>query len=247
MPGLRDKLINDAIEILLDEHVVVPMKDNFHAMFDQQLMNRLSPSGSTAIEFVCPGPAFAAPFPERRRFRSTSLIAITAAHQVVQKHKSQFRITLFERAFQPLILMLSERPVPIVTCSTTTAGCGVTKRIENDELTVAPLELVIVFRQANFGFTVLVAREKLVRKGIGEETLTSRCCPQIRPAISGLAIVIAQSKVQSGGMAKLTNVVALSQVLWFGQLRLHVLAGHECVAEREMEVGLIGQSIAERA
>ena len=128
----------------------------------------------------------------------------------MQKHESQFRITLFERAFQPLILMFSERPVPVVTCSTTPAGCGVTKRIENDELTVAPLELVIVFRQANFVFTLLVAREESVWKGIGEVTLASRRCPNIRSAISRLAIVIAQRKVQGGGMAQLTKVVALS-------------------------------------
>ena len=45
MPGLRDKLINDAIEILLYEHVVVPMEDNVHAMINKQLMNRLAPAG----------------------------------------------------------------------------------------------------------------------------------------------------------------------------------------------------------
>ena len=50
MPGLRDKLINDAIEILLDEHVVVPMEDNVHAMLYKQLMNRLAPAGPMTIE-----------------------------------------------------------------------------------------------------------------------------------------------------------------------------------------------------
>ena len=52
MPWLRHKLINDAIEILLDEHVVVPMEDHVHAMLDQQLMNRLAPVGPMTIELV---------------------------------------------------------------------------------------------------------------------------------------------------------------------------------------------------
>ena len=52
MPGLRDKLINDAIEFLLYEHVVVPMKDDVHAMLNKQFMNWFSPAGPMTIELV---------------------------------------------------------------------------------------------------------------------------------------------------------------------------------------------------
>ena len=65
-------------------------------------------------------------------------------------------------------------------------------------------------------------------------------------SLQTLAIMIAKSKVQGGGMAQLTKVVALSQILRLGQLRLNVLPRHECVAKGEMKVRLIGQSIAER-
>ena len=52
MSRLRNKLIDDAVEILLDEHVVVAVKDDAHAMIDQHLMNGLPPSGTMPIEFV---------------------------------------------------------------------------------------------------------------------------------------------------------------------------------------------------
>ena len=121
------------------------------------------------------------------------------------------------------------------------------KRIEHDELAVTPLKLVVVFWQADFGFKVFVTCEEFVGKRIGDEAFASHRCPHIRPSIPCFSVVISQGKVESGGMAKLTEVVALSQILWFGQIWLHVLAGHKCVAEREMKVRLIGQSIPERA
>ncbi len=83
MPRLRNKLVDDAVEILLDEHVIVPVENNAHAVINQHLMNGFSPTGTMLGEFVLPRNTFAAPFPERSRLFTATLIAITAAYQMM--------------------------------------------------------------------------------------------------------------------------------------------------------------------
>jgi hypothetical protein len=55
MAGLRNELINDAVEILLDEHVVVTVKDNAYTMLNQQLMNWFRPTRSILRELIFSG------------------------------------------------------------------------------------------------------------------------------------------------------------------------------------------------
>ena len=65
MTGLRNQLVDDAVKILLDEHVVVTVENNTHSMIHQHLMNGLSPPRAMLVEFILPRETLAAPFPKR--------------------------------------------------------------------------------------------------------------------------------------------------------------------------------------
>ena len=118
MSRLRNKLIDDAAEILLDEHVVVAVEDNTRPVIYQHLMNGLAPTGTILGKFVCSGDTFAAPFPERSCLFAAALVAIAATDKVMQEYEPQLRIALLKRLFQPVVLMLTERPVPVATAPT---------------------------------------------------------------------------------------------------------------------------------
>lgn len=83
MAWLRNMLVYDAAEILLDEHVIVSVENNARAVVYQQLMNRLAPSGPTLVELVFTRRTFATPFPEWGRFFAASLIPVAAAHEMM--------------------------------------------------------------------------------------------------------------------------------------------------------------------
>ena len=93
MTRLRHKLINNAIEVLLDEHVIVTVEDDVDTMIDQYLMNGLAPTGPMLGKLIFARRTFATPFPERSRFLAATLIAVAATDEVMQKDKPQRCIT----------------------------------------------------------------------------------------------------------------------------------------------------------
>ena len=99
----------------------------------------------------------------------------------MKKHKPQLRIALLKRLLQPLVLMLAERPVPIaaVSATATITCCRVPKWIKHDELSVTPLELVVVLRQTNFALRLIIAREEIVGIRIRQIPFTRRCRPDV--------------------------------------------------------------------
>lgn len=113
MPRLWNKLIDDAIEVLLNGHVIVSVKDNIHTRINQHLVNWFRPIWSIRLELILSGHSFAAPFPERCGLGSASVIAIAAAHQMMNEYEPQLCSALFRRMLQPLILMVAQRPVQL--------------------------------------------------------------------------------------------------------------------------------------
>jgi hypothetical protein len=83
MTRLRHKLIDDAIEVLFDEHVIVTVEDNVDTMINQDLMNGLAPTWPMLGKFIFARRTFATPFPERSRFRAATLIAVAATDEVM--------------------------------------------------------------------------------------------------------------------------------------------------------------------
>ncbi len=74
MPRLRHFLINDSIQILLDEQMIMSMKDDRHTMLDQQVMNGHFPAWTLFGKLLFTSNALAAPFPKPSNFHSAAIV-----------------------------------------------------------------------------------------------------------------------------------------------------------------------------
>ena len=152
----------------------------------------------------------------------------------MDKNKSILGVHILKRSFEPLVLVLAERPWPIAPVAT--ALRRVAKRIEHDELGIAPFPLIVVLRQANDLLALIVASVEAIRFRVGKQSLTRLSGPDGRPAATRFTVVISQHEKERRRMAEASEVVALSQVLRLRQFRLDVFSGHERVAKFKMKV-----------
>lgn len=112
--GLRDKLVDHAVEFLSRVKMIVPVEDGRDAMVDKQLMNGRRPAGATPREFISSIRAFAAPFVETRRFHPATTVLVEPADKMVDKNEFGLRLGVFERLLKPTVLRLPECPIPAV-------------------------------------------------------------------------------------------------------------------------------------
>jgi hypothetical protein len=87
MPRLRNKLVDNAIKLLMNEHVIVPVKDNIDTVVDKQVMNWLLPLSPIDGKFIITGNTFATPFPVWCGLSATSLISVSSTNKMMDKNK----------------------------------------------------------------------------------------------------------------------------------------------------------------
>ena len=104
MTGLRDFLVDDAIEVLFGEEVVVAMKNNLDTVFYKELMDGLFPVGTVLVELIDAVGVFATPFPVGGSFNTATIVLVCAADEVMDKNESIFRFTGCEDLFKPFVL-----------------------------------------------------------------------------------------------------------------------------------------------
>ena len=203
-------------------------------MLDQEIMNRHFPTRTLFGEFIFSLGILAAPFPKTSKLHAAAIVHRRSTNKVMDENKSVLGVNILKRSFEPLVLMLAERPRPIAPIAT--ALRRVTKRIEHDELGISPFPLIVVLWQANELLAVIVASKEAVRFWVGKQSLSRLCGPHGRPAATRFTVVISQHEKERGRMAKTAEVVALRQILRLRQFRLDVLSGHERVAQFKMKV-----------
>ncbi len=146
MAGLRHFLISDSIQLFLGEQMIVAVKDGGDLMLDEQLMNRQFPARTMLFEAIRAISIASAPFIKPRCCNTAACAAINAADQMMQEDEFEFGFAACERFTQPLILLVAERPRPVIVIL---AIFGKPKGIKHDEERIAPFPRVIILQQSN--------------------------------------------------------------------------------------------------
>jgi hypothetical protein len=96
MTRLWNELIDDAVKVLLDKHVVVAVEDHAHSVIDEHLMNWFAPTWAVAIKLVTTRCGPAPPFPEASRLGASTLAGHASTNEVMEEDESKLCIALLQ-------------------------------------------------------------------------------------------------------------------------------------------------------
>ena len=119
------------------------VKNGADFVLHEQLMNRHRPTGTLDSEFISAIQIESAPFEKFGRFCTAASFARFAADEVVDKNEFVFRMTGFERVFEPIVLRAAQRAIPVVIIAARPRSEP--ERIKHNEQRVAPLPCIIIF------------------------------------------------------------------------------------------------------
>jgi hypothetical protein len=91
MTGLRDFLVDDAVEFLFNEEMIVPVKDGADTRFDKKLMNRHFPAGTMLVKAIASIGAFASPLHVGCGRHTAAHILAKSADEMMNEDKTQRR------------------------------------------------------------------------------------------------------------------------------------------------------------
>jgi len=177
----------------------------------------------------------AAPFVKRRNLNSTAPLSVRAAAEVMDEHELELRITGFECALEPLVLLRAERAQPVVIVAA--RARREPERIEHDEQRVAVLPCVVIpsVRRERLGKAAPAHRPRPRREVV-------RRAVEITPA---LTVVVADDEMHRH--AEQVEVAPLVKKLLRGDGAVCELLGHEGVAEINVERRLVRRRTLQRA
>ncbi len=263
----RERLIDDAVDELVGELVVVAVEERGDSVLHHQLVHGdAAPTRSLDVE--SPGAVGVATAPLEvvgsgctapdisGRSGVGRHVGLTAGDMVAE-HEDELGVSLFEGGPQPVELLESECPVPLITLEWVVAalpgdgsvglGHRVLEGIEDDERGRSPLERVVVLAEsvtADGGKRVGVPRVEGTGYRGGEVPLAGLDVPD--PERDGvievpafLVLVIADAEEHRCRMGECTEDSPLLevQVLDLAQVAEGVV--DEGVAEVEVKIGLV--------